>query len=739
MVSVIIVHYQVKKELFACIASILKSPPKGKYEIIVVDNDEAKNIKTDLLQKFPQVIYIPNENKGFGQANNRGAAYAKGEYLFFLNPDTTLEHKCLTLLAAYLYKHTEVSVVAPLLYDNKKQMISLQGAHELTPLRAIFSFSFLTKLFPHNPITKKYWMLDEWDRKIPYQVSSVPGTALMIRRTVFKKVGGFDEHFFMYFEEQDLCKRIEELGHKLIILPQAKVYHALGSSTKKSNKDIDRIFRESRFYYLKKHFGIWKAFLTEIFLRVNKYTVLLLLIFFLGAFLRLIDIYQTMPFIGDQGWYYLSARNMILTGKIPLVGITSSHLWLHQGALWTYLLAGGFLMVGFSPFTGLYISVFIDLIAILVLYKMCADMFSRQVGLIAALLYATSPLVILNARMPYHTSPIPLVTMLFIYFLYRWVKGAVGFFPLVILTLGILYNLELATFVLLFILPLLLLYGFWKKTVWAKQLLCPKIIFFSLFAFIVAMFPMILYDLTHGFPQTLLFLVWVCYKILVLFGFPKLVHSSSASLSTVLLYGYEGYQQFMFPLNKMIASTIGILSGGYFIGKLYFLFKKKIITTNYVLVGLVTIISIGGFIAAQTPSGAYLPMLFPGLVVVAALFFDKLLYYPYLKIMGLLLIVLVMSFNMYYLITNRFSFNEDKNGFERRLAVAKYIVRQSDGKEYNLRGEGINSQFESFTMNYEYLTWWLGHAPSQEKQLLTFIINEKSTGIKVKKEIKVKR
>src|SRR3989344_3100604 len=89
MLSIIIVHYKVKDELFNCIKSILNSKPKTKYEIIVVDNDEENIIEKDLKDRYPKVRYIKTpKNIGFGAGCNLGAKFAKGNYLFFLNPDT---------------------------------------------------------------------------------------------------------------------------------------------------------------------------------------------------------------------------------------------------------------------------------------------------------------------------------------------------------------------------------------------------------------------------------------------------------------------------------------------------------------------------------------------------------------------------------------------------------------------------------------------------------------------------
>jgi len=104
-VSIVIVHYHVKKEILACIQSIIEKTTDINYEIIVVDNDEIKTLQKDLYKKFPNVIYVPNQDKGFGEGNNVGVKYASGKYIFFLNPDTTIYQGSiskLSKLVAYL-------------------------------------------------------------------------------------------------------------------------------------------------------------------------------------------------------------------------------------------------------------------------------------------------------------------------------------------------------------------------------------------------------------------------------------------------------------------------------------------------------------------------------------------------------------------------------------------------------------------------------------------------------------
>lgn len=256
-VSIIIVKYRSEKYLPACLASIGKDP---RWEVIIVDNDK--------------------ENVGYGAGCNNGARRAKGEFLFFLNPDTVVLPGTIDNLIFFIREGgginsplrcepKRVGIVAPLLLDKNKIPYLLQGAGELTPLGAVFAFSFLNKLWPNNPLSRKYWLTD-WDKKGIREVAVVPGTAFMIRGKIFEEIGGFDEKFFLYFEENDLCKRVKEVGWRIFIEPQAKVIHFWKGSTPKNGK-IKKIFCQSRFYYFKKHWGILPAIIVESFLRSSEW------------------------------------------------------------------------------------------------------------------------------------------------------------------------------------------------------------------------------------------------------------------------------------------------------------------------------------------------------------------------------------------------------------------------------------------------------------------------------------
>ncbi|MDP2585879.1 MAG: glycosyltransferase, partial [Candidatus Levybacteria bacterium] len=128
-VSIIIVNYKVERELQDCISSISNSNPKVSYEIIVVDNDDADNLKNVLKKKFPKVKYIKSLiNMGYGGGNNLGAHNSQGEYLFFLNPDTKVLNGTIDNLYNFFTHNNNVGIISPLFLDNNLKPFKSQGS-----------------------------------------------------------------------------------------------------------------------------------------------------------------------------------------------------------------------------------------------------------------------------------------------------------------------------------------------------------------------------------------------------------------------------------------------------------------------------------------------------------------------------------------------------------------------------------------------------------------------------------
>jgi len=717
-VSIIIVNYRVEKELIACICSIVNSKLRVSYEIIIVDNDGESGLKKIIRETFPKVKYIKSPgNIGYGAGNNLGARYAKGDFLFFLNPDTEIFKGTIDLLVNFLEKNINTAIVAPLFLDENNSPYPLQGSKRLTPLRGIFTLSFLYKLLPNNIIAREY-LLSDWNKKDIKEVDVVPGTAFMIRKNIFAAVEGFDEKFFLYFEEFDICNRVKKLGYKVYILPDAKVKHLWEVSTKKAKFDIKKVFQKSRFYYFKKYYGLFPAFMVEVFTRLNKIHLLLGFILAFGAFLRLYRLQELMPFIGDQGWFYLSSRDMLLTGEVPLVGITSSHTWLHQGALWTYILGIVLWLFKFNPLSGAYLSIFIDLLAIFILYKATSEMFSKQFGVIASGLYATSPLIIFSSRFAYHTSPIPLFTILFIYFVYKWIKGRDIYFPLIIFIIFVLYNLELATFSIAIAFFGIIVYGFWKKKIWVKNIFQRKIILLSIVAFLVPMTPMLIYDFGHGFVQTVVFVGWIIYQIAMFLADIATLSFVNHGINLMIPFIYKNIQELIFLPDGKISLILFLSS------LLYFLWELR----NNAIGFIFLVISVG-LMFNKTPSSAYVPIFFPFVIIIQSLLILRIINKSKLFYLGLFLFIVIIFFNAYSTI-NFFNQNfRNKVTFSDRVSAAKEIVSLSDARKYNLIGRGWLNDYKNYIMNYEYLTWWLGNAPSKNKKNVKIYITEKADRI----------
>lgn len=723
--SIIIVNYHVKEELLDCIRSIVGSKFDLAYEVIVIDNDEKKTIEKDLKKEFPKVKYIKSpRNIGYGAGNNLGAKLAKGEYLFILNPDTKFYSGNISKVISLFEKDKNIGVIAPLLLDTDNKSYELQGTKELTPGRALFSLSFLSKVFPKNRIYKDYYLLG-WNKNKVKEVDVVPGTAFVIKKKLFDKIGGFDEKFFLFFEEFDFCRRIRKTGYRIYISPSLKLIHKWGSSAAQ-NSESQKYFKQSRFYYFRENFSLLKAIPTEILLRINKQTALLTSIVLIALFLRLYRLSEIMPFISDIGWFYVSARDMMINQQIPLVGIASSHSWVHQGPLWTYFLGIILALFNFNPVAPAYFTVVLDVLTLIFVYFFAKMAFGEKVAIFSSIFYATSPLIIYSSQTPYHTSLIPFFTALLLFSVLKWIKGNILFFPITISLLAILYNLELATFSLTVTTLLILFIGVIKRKKWAIEVSKPRVIGLSCLAFIVPMIPMFLYDLSHGFPQTLKFIVWVLYRIAVFFGYPPInPNAPGETWSTFSLFILDYIGRLYFIKNEHIALVI---LSCVLLFAFYKLSKSKLKDVRLGVVLVFFMVPAAAYIAAKTNSSAYLPMFFPQAAILFGFFFGSSKRY---FVISMIIASIVVGLNLHNLSNRSYA----DISLSKRVSAARVIVNKAKDRSYSIEEKNKASGFDDFTKNYEYLTWWLGHGPSDKQEKLKYYIKENSSKIEIEEKL----
>ncbi|MBI4272288.1 glycosyltransferase [Candidatus Uhrbacteria bacterium] len=254
--SIIIVSWNVNALLERCVQSIQeKVPQESAHEIIVIDNASYDGTSDMVRASLRGVKLIANkENRGFAAACNQGIRESRGEYVVFLNPDTELQKKTFEPLIDFLDTHQDVGIVGPrIMGGDGKVQHSVRGFP--TPFVSLLIFLKLDRVLKFLPPVRKYYCLDfEYART--QEVDQPMGACLMIRKKVLDTIGMFDERFFLWFEEVDLCRRVREGGWKIFFVTDSSLTHRKAQSF--SQQSI--ITRQMNFYtsasaYLLKHFG----------------------------------------------------------------------------------------------------------------------------------------------------------------------------------------------------------------------------------------------------------------------------------------------------------------------------------------------------------------------------------------------------------------------------------------------------------------------------------------------------
>jgi GT2 family glycosyltransferase len=253
MVSVIIVSYNTCAMTLDCLRALMTSVQDIDLEVIVVDNASSDDSVEKIRSEFPNVRVIANEqNVGFGAANNQAMRQAGGEFFLLLNSDAFLQLGATSELLDYLHAHLHTGVVGPrLTYGDGSLQTSCWRFP--SPLRAWMENLGLSTVFPNHPVLGDY---RNWPHDTEREVDWMIGACLLIRRTVYEQVGGFDERFFMYAEETDWQRRIRAKGWAIVFTPRAHVTHLGGASGATEKVRINRYFFGSMDRYLHKHHGL---------------------------------------------------------------------------------------------------------------------------------------------------------------------------------------------------------------------------------------------------------------------------------------------------------------------------------------------------------------------------------------------------------------------------------------------------------------------------------------------------
>ncbi len=217
------------------------------YEIIVADNNSQndENLQKLIDDKGIKVVRL-DDNYGFGKANNAGVKESTGEYIFLFNPDTKCHDNSISILLEKIKTDQTIGVIGPNIINaeaNPSHAFRRAGDGIMTELNfALFGLPY--KLiygnnFEFNHTTKQM------------DVAYVCGAAMLMKRETFEKVGGFDENFFMYYEDQDLCNRIKKTGSRIVNEPSAVIQHLEGTSISVNSRRENFIMQSRKKYFLK--------------------------------------------------------------------------------------------------------------------------------------------------------------------------------------------------------------------------------------------------------------------------------------------------------------------------------------------------------------------------------------------------------------------------------------------------------------------------------------------------------
>ena len=242
-ISVLIVSYNTRQMTLDCLRSVYEQTRDVSFEVIVVDNMSSDGSAEAIAQQFPTVdLIVPGSNLGFARANNLAARRAKGQYILLLNPDTVILDRAIDQVVRFARSRAEVGIVGGRTFFGDGSL-NYNSCHGRPTLWSLFCLGTgLSSAFRRSRIFNPE-AFGTWKRDTVRTVDAVTGCFLLIDTQLWRELDGFDESFFIYCEDTDLCLRSWAQGRSCMICPDARLIHYGGQSDRVRPDKMVRLFR----------------------------------------------------------------------------------------------------------------------------------------------------------------------------------------------------------------------------------------------------------------------------------------------------------------------------------------------------------------------------------------------------------------------------------------------------------------------------------------------------------------
>lgn len=253
--TIVIVSFNTREILLRCLGTIKKHTQEVSYEVIVVDNASEDGTVDAIVELFPDVQVIANkENRGFSAANNQGIEASRGRKIALLNPDTLLTENSFKKIVDFMERHPDYSILGAGIVDENNQPCPIR-LWEDRPQDA--ALKILGKYDPSNELKRMGPMLAR-------EAKVISGCCFVMTRDLIECIGLMDENYFLYNEEDDLCRRARKKGKKICFYPETSVQHLLGQSTHQDRhrkKVIIETYQSNLYFYSKYYSLGWNLVL----------------------------------------------------------------------------------------------------------------------------------------------------------------------------------------------------------------------------------------------------------------------------------------------------------------------------------------------------------------------------------------------------------------------------------------------------------------------------------------------